>query len=121
MVTVSVADDRLRLEVQGWHKLFALKSELEVPLARVKSVRQDSEPALGWCHGIKLPGTDLPGIITAGTFYQRDGAVFFDVEDPERTIVIELEDDEYRRLVVEVADPPATIRMLQTALANQAR
>jgi len=119
VVTVSVAADHLRLEVQGWHRLFALKSELEVPLAHVTSVRQDSEPALGWCHGIKLPGTDLPGIITAGTFYQRDGAVFFDVEDPERTIVIELEDPEYRQLVVEVADPASTVRMIESALTSR--
>lgn len=121
MVAVTVTADRLRLEVQGWHKLFALKRELEVPLAHVRSVRQDSEPVLGWCHGLKLPGTDLPGIITAGTFYQRDGAVFFDVEDPERAIVIELADDEYRRLVVEVTDPGATVAMLQSALTSRDR
>jgi hypothetical protein len=33
------------------------------------------------------PGHGDPGILTAGTFYQSDGAVFYDVHDPERTIV----------------------------------
>ena len=118
MVTITIRGDRVHLEMQGWHKLWALKSELEIPLAHVRSVRQDAEPALGWWHGFRLPGTNIPGVITAGTFYQHDGAVFFDIQDPERTIVLELEHEHYRRLVVEVADPAGTVRLLEGAIAG---
>jgi hypothetical protein len=31
---------------------------------------QDPEAAHGWYHGIRLPGTNVSGVITAGTFYQ---------------------------------------------------
>ena len=75
MVAVSIHGDRIRLEVLGWDKLWALESRLEFPLAHVQSVRQDPEPALGWWHGFQLPGTQIPGILTAGTFYQHAGAV----------------------------------------------
>lgn len=116
MVEISVKGDRLHVEMEGWHKLWAFRSELELPLAHVTSVRQDSGPALGWWHGVRLPGTNIPGVITAGTFYQHDGAVFYDIQDPEKTIVLELEHEHYKRLVVEVADPAKTVAMLQEAI-----
>jgi hypothetical protein len=54
--------------------------------------------------------------LTAGTFIQRDGAVFFDVHDPERTIVLELDHETYKRLVLEVASPEAAVALLTDAL-----
>jgi hypothetical protein len=118
MVEITLHGDRIRFEVQGWDKLWALTSQLEFPLAHVASVRQDSEPALGWWHGIRLPGTNIPGLLTAGTFYQQEGAVFYDVRDPERTIVFELEHEHYRRLVVEVKDPADAVALVNKALAG---
>jgi hypothetical protein len=121
MVTVSVEDDRVRFEVQGWDKLWALKSQLEFPLSHIDSVRVDPEPARGWWHGLRIPGTQIPGIITAGTFYQLDGAVFYDVHDPDRTIVLELNHEHYKRLVIEVEDPEAVVERLNAAIANRGR
>jgi len=119
MVEISVLGDRVRFEVQGWDKLWALKSRLEIPLAHVRSVRVDPEPARGWWHGFRFPGTQLPGVITAGTFYRDGEAVFYDVHDPDRTIVLELEHERYRRLVIEVADPATAVAMLDDALARR--
>jgi hypothetical protein len=84
----------------------------------VRSVRVDPEPARGWWHGFRLPGTQIPGLLTAGTFYQHDGAVFYDVRNPERTIVLELEHEHYKRLVVEVADPAAAVANIEGALTQ---
>ncbi len=116
MVEITLQGDRIRFEVQGWDRLWALKSQLEIPLAHIRSVRMDAEPARGWWHGLRMPGTQIPGLLTAGTFYQLDGAVFYDVHDPERTIVLELEHEHYRRLVIEVSDPVATVRTIENAL-----
>jgi hypothetical protein len=116
MVSVSIEGDRVRFEVEGWDKLWSLKSQLEIPLSHVIEARVDPEPARGWWHGLKLPGTSLPGVITAGTFYQSDGAVFFDVHDPERTIVVELEHEHYRRLVLEVENPDEVVARLRAAI-----
>ena len=117
MVDISIEGDRVRIAVEGWDKLWAFKSQLEFPLAHVRSVRQDSQPALGWWHGVRFPGTNIPGIVTAGTFYQHEGVVFYDVHDPERAIVFELEHEHYRQLVVEVKDPAATVALVNKALA----
>jgi hypothetical protein len=116
MVTVTIVDGRVQLEVERWDKLWALRSHLELPLAHVTSVRVDVDAATGWWHGLRLGGTNVPGLLTAGTFYSHtDGLVFYDVHDPSRTIVLELAHEQYRRLVVEVEDPQAVIEQFREA------
>jgi hypothetical protein len=119
MVDVTIEGDRVRFAMEGWDKLWAFKSHLEIPLAHITAVRVDPEPARGWWHGFRMPGAQIPGILTAGTFYQSGGAVFFDVRDPEGTIVIDLDHEHYQRLVIEVENPGATVGRLQSAIAGR--
>ena len=116
MVRVIVAGDRVRFEVEGWDRLWALKSHLEIPLAHVRAVRADPEPARGWWHGLRVPGTQTPGLLTAGSFYQHGEFVFYDVHDPEGTVVIDLEHEHYKRLVIEVERPDEVVRTLRNAI-----
>ena len=58
------------------------------------------------------------GVITAGTFHQEGERVFWDVHDPEKTVVIQLRDERYVRLVIEVEDPHATAAAIQGALGE---
>jgi hypothetical protein len=116
MVDLSISDGKLSLHVRGADKLWAFKSSLEIPLAHIAGVQADSEVARGWWHGIRMPGTNLPGVITAGTFYQDGNRVFWDVHNPEKTIVINLHDERYNKLVVEVDDPQMAVSLIQAAL-----
>ena len=118
MVNVVVKGDRVLFEVEGWDKLWSFKSELEIPVAHIRSVRPDPGPARKWWHGVRLPGTDIPGLLTAGSFYQSDGFVFYDVHDPERTVVIELDHEHYQRLVIEVAKPAEVVAALSSLIAS---
>jgi hypothetical protein len=116
LVDLSVAEGKLTLHVRGSDKLWAFKSVLEIPLVHVAGVRADPNAARGWWHGIRFPGTSVPGVITAGTFYQNDKRVFWDVHHPESTIVIDLHDERYNQLIVEVADPAAAVELIRNAL-----
>ena len=109
-------DGKLTLHVRGADKLWAFKSSLEIPLVHIAGVRADPEVAHGWYHGIRMPGTNVPGVITAGTFYQDGKRVFWDVHHPEKTIVIDLHDERYSELVVVVDDPDAAVKLIQSAL-----
>jgi hypothetical protein len=120
MVKITAENEKLVLEVQGWDKLWALKSRLEIPRANIRSARADPAVAHGWWKGIRAPGTHLPGVIVAGTFYQDGKRIFWDVKDPEKTIVIHLADDRYDELIVEVADPTAEVRKIQEAIRSAA-
>ena len=116
MVDLSIVESKLMLHVRGADKLWAFKSSLEIPLVHIAGVRADPETARGWYHGIRMPGTNVPGVITAGTFYQDGKRVFWDVHHPEKTIVIDLHDERYSELIVEVDDPAAAMKLIQTAL-----
>ena len=76
MVELSIAGGKLTLSVMGADKLWAFKSSLEIPLVHIAGVRADAEVAGGWWHGVRLPGTNVPGVITAGTFYQDGKRIF---------------------------------------------
>ena len=80
------------------------------------AVRLDPEAARGWWHGLKIIGSIIPGILTAGTFYEQGGMVFYDVHDPERTIVLDLDHERYKRLIVEVEDPDKTRAMIERVM-----
>ena len=88
MVDVSVGDGKLTLRVRGVDKLLALKSSLEIPLGHISGIHADPAIAHGWYHGIRLPGTNIPGVLTAGTFYQHGQRIFWDVHNPDNTVVI---------------------------------
>lgn len=112
MVDLTVTDGKLILHVKGMDEFWALKSTLEIPLAHISGVHADPEVARGWWHGLKMPGTNIPGIITAGTFYRDGKRVFWDVHHPDKTIIIDLNHEEYQQFIVEVADPETAVQLL---------
>jgi hypothetical protein len=113
MVAVSIEGDRAVFQVEGLDKLWALRSRLEIPLAHIARVDIDPEQARGLWHGLRLMGTNLPGVLAAGTFYFHGEMVFWDVHDPARTIIISLEDETYRKLIIEVEDPVRAVALLR--------
>ncbi|HYV97841.1 MAG TPA: hypothetical protein VE967_10335 [Gemmatimonadaceae bacterium] len=115
MVDVTIEHDVVHFEVEGIDKLWALKSRLQIPLAHIKSARVDNDAAKGWWHGLKLGGADLPGVITAGTFYSKGRMVFYDTHKPENTIVVELDHEKYDQLILQVRDPAAAVAAINSA------
>ena len=112
MTRVNIIDSALRIEVQGLDKLWSLTSRLEIPLEHVIDVRPaDDQPG-----GLRALGTCIPGVITAGTFVQEGDLVFWDVHDPTKAITLDLRDERYSKLIIEVADPAETISDLKNAL-----
>src|ERR1700722_2112611 len=116
MVELSITGGNLVLHVKGADKLGAFKSSLEISLAHVVAIRADPAIARGWWHGLRMPGTSVPGVITAGTFYQDGKRVFWDVHNPENTVVIELKDERSNQLIVEVAEPAAAVALVKSTV-----
>jgi hypothetical protein len=116
MVDVHLEGGRLRLAVRGWHKLWSFKSTLEVPLSAVRGVRADPEVGRGLWKGFRAPGTYIPRVIVAGTFYRDGQKHFWDVQDSRRAIVIDLDGQRYDRLIVEVVDPEGEVRRISDAM-----
>lgn len=119
MAEIELTADALVVHVKGADRIFAFKSELSIPLEHVLGAANDEEEARHWYHGVRAPGTGVPGVITAGTFHQNGERVFWDVHRLERAIAISLRDESYGKLVVEVQDPEATILAIAAALGGR--
>jgi len=120
MVDISVQSGSLVFEVEGWDKLWALRSRLEIPLSHVKGARVDNDAAKGWWHGVKVGGADIPGLITAGTFFRKGRLVFYDTHKPENTIVVDLDHENYDALILQVRDPAGAVKLITEAISNRA-
>ncbi|CCH30029.1 hypothetical protein ABZ816_31830 [Actinosynnema sp. NPDC047251] len=118
MALVDIDGDDLVVVMEGLDKLWALKSSLTIPLANVRGATADPGIATER-KGIKAPGTHLPGVITAGTFHLDGDKVFWDVKDASKAVVIELADERYARLVLQVDDPRATVALVEDALRSK--
>jgi hypothetical protein len=117
MARVELTSGSLIIHVEGMDRIWALKSHLEIPLQHVVKAESDPAIARGWWHGIKWPGTNLPGVVTAGTFYKDGQLMFWDIHDPDRTVVISLADEDYSQLVIEVENPTQTVEAINSAVA----
>jgi hypothetical protein len=121
MVDIAIDGDQAILEVRGFDKLWALRSRLQIPLAHLVSVEANPEQVGRWWHGFKVLGTDVPGLLGAGTFYYHGELVFWDVHDPANAIILSLDHERYKKLIVEVADPAAAIGRLRSAMSQPQR
>ena len=123
MVEISINGDALRIDVQGMHKLWALNSTLHVPLDDVVEARHDPERATRVMPGLRFPGTHVPYVYTAGTFYQADFRPdFWTVRHPEQAIVIQCSANAaFDEIIVEVADPGGTVARIRAALEANRR
>ena len=119
MAIVSVVEGKLVIEVEGWDKFFSLRSRLEFPLTHISRVYADPAIADSWWKGLRLGGTNLPGVITAGTFYHHGDWVFWDVHNIEKAVVFELHDERYAKLIIEAGDPAECAARVQAALTPQ--
>ena len=120
MVSVTQQGNDILFTVQGLHKVWAFKSSLTIPRAHIAGVRQDAAAARD-LHGFRALGTSVPWVIKAGTFYLygEDGLqpTFVDVMNPEQVVVIDLHDENYQQLIIEVENPGAVLALLGGAPA----
>jgi len=118
MVKVSFSDTNMMLTVKGLHKLWAFKSKIEIPLDQVAGASADPED-VGHPKGVRAHGTRIPGLITAGTYRAKGSKVFWDVRNKKKAIEIDLKNNAYDRLVVEVDDPQETVDHILERIKNQ--
>jgi hypothetical protein len=116
MAEIEITPTSLVVHIRGADRFFALKSQLEVPLEHIASVDASAPEARQIWHGLRVAGTNLPGVITAGRFIQHGEWAFWDVHEPDKAIVIRLHDEHYAKLIVGVDDPAAVASAISRAI-----
>ena len=116
--SIKLSKDTLTVHIEGPDQRWAMKTQLQVPLANVICAHDARGDAHSWLNGIRVGGTHIPGVISVGLFYSHGGFVFWDVHDPEKAIAIELLDERYHKIVVEVENPDQDIARIEDAIAT---
>ncbi|HAN44984.1 MAG TPA: hypothetical protein DCQ32_00310 [Cyanobacteria bacterium UBA8156] len=111
--------EKLEIRLGPWERLwsFHVGETITVPLGQIQAVGTTTPPADPWM--IRAPGTGLPGILAAGTFYSRRGREFWYVTSAESVLVLDVADFYYKRLVLNVAAADTWARLL-SAVGNHA-
>lgn len=116
MAEVELTPDAVVVHITGVDQFLALKSRIEIPLEHIESVSAMVPDAHDTFHGLRMGGTNLPGVITAGRFVSHGEWSFWDVHDPDRAIEIRLHDEGYARIVVGVDDPAGIAGAIEIAI-----
>ncbi len=112
MVNLTRKENLFIFEIEGLHKLWALKSKITVSEENILKAYQNEKEFTFW-KGIRAPGTEIPWLIAAGTFYKK-GRNFWDVSNKNKAIIVELQNHYFKKLIIEVENPEAVIKILNT-------
>jgi len=115
MAEIELTPTSLVVHIRGADQFLALKSQLEIPLAHIAQVDLNPAEAHQVWHGLRIAGTNLPGVVTAGRFLQQGEWAFWDVHDPDLAICVHLRDEHYAKLVIGVDNPEATAQAIRNA------
>ena len=110
----------MTVTLRGLDVVWATRRRIVVPLGHIKGARQDAYAA---SHGPWLGAgrTDalLDYAVAAGPMLVHGRHEFWDVHDPRRAVAIDLADEQYDRLVIEVDDPAATVEAVNAAVERK--
>lgn len=107
---------RLTIDLEWYEQLWAvtLDRQIQIMLDRIDRVTT-AEPQSDWA-AVRAPGTFLPGVIKAGTYYTKKGKEFWYVTPDRNYLTVELHDEPYWRLVITIPDNIAWEKRIDRAL-----
>jgi len=93
-----------------------LGATLEIPLAHIAQV--STTLPIGTWREVRAPGTFVPGMIKAGTYYTERGREFWYVVPSQTVLCMDIREDYYKRIVLSLPDSEAWCRDITTTLAD---
>lgn len=117
-MNLSVSDNVLQIELEWYEQIWAVKLDktIEIPLIHIEQATAD-EPLSSWKE-LRAPGTFLPGVIKAGTYYTSRGREFWYVTSDKNYLTLELRDEPYRRIVLTLDHSVAWVERINRAIAS---
>ncbi|MCF8567378.1 PH domain-containing protein [Alicyclobacillus tolerans] len=98
-------EDTIVLRMSTIEKLEGVHGDIKVPVSAVQSVTV-LDDVIHAVHGVKMPGSRLPGVFAMGTFLSKEGTTFVMVHHQnKRGLKLALKGVSYDALIVGVDDP----------------
>lgn len=108
-------EDTLVLRLSMLEKVEGVHGDIRVPVSSVQSVTV-LDDVIHAVHGLKMPGSRLPGVFAMGTFISRDGTVFAIVHhQTKRGLKVNLNGTTYDALIIGVDNPEGLVSSLGLA------
>ena len=113
MPNINVDQNMLHIRLNWLEAIFAFRREFCIPLRHVAALEAAPDALSGWWKGVRVPGTHVPGLIVAGTYYRDDQQSFWYVRREDEAVSITLtEAEEYDRLILGVDDAKALVNTI---------
>lgn len=99
-MNLSINNNSLTIHLDGQERLWAfhLGPTIEILIAHIRHVSTD-HPSMEW-YALRAPGTAIPGLFAAGTYYAKRGREFWYVTRSPQFLVLDLEGHYYKRIVL---------------------
>jgi len=98
-------ENNIVLRMSTMEKIEGVHGDIHVPVSAVQSITV-LEDVIHAVQGIKMPGSELPGIFAMGTFLSREGTTFVLVHHQhKRGLKLTLRGVSYDALIVGVDEP----------------
>ena len=112
MVSLLVDADVVTVSLSVAEKVEALHGDVSVPRTAVVGARIVPD-GMEEIHGLKLPGTGLPGVIMVGTWRDGESVTFAVCHGRAPAVVLDLDEQVFDRIIVTVEDPEASVAALR--------
>ena len=113
MAHLQIDEHSLVIVLSPKERIQAFHGNVSVPRSAVADVRVVPD-GMHEVHGIRAPGTALPGVTKVGTWRSAGATTFAACHGHAPAVVIDLTGESYDRLVVTVQDPEAVQRSLRS-------
>lgn len=113
MAVLFVHTDRLEIRLTRAEKTMSFRrSDIVVPLESIRSAALTDDPWV-WVRGIRAPGLAIPLTLAVGTWKFHDGKDFLLVRGKGTSVVIDLEEQEFSRIIVSTSHSVELLRALR--------
>jgi len=104
-------------EITGWDRLLLLKTRIKIPLKHIIKVNAEEEEQIA---GLRIGGTALPYMVKEGrNQWKSTGWQFYLMHDPDRCLSVYLKDEFYKKIVFEVPDKDASLKLITLAIREK--
>ncbi len=116
MVEIIFDGGKLILQRRGLGK--GTTEQISFPLENVAGATANPFLAQNWVRKQKFLAAYIPRAAKPGTQFEDDDCIFWEIENPNKTIVIYLENEFYNKIVVEVKEPHRAVCLIEQTLAE---
>ncbi len=116
---VTVTEQCLEIQLEPMERVWGchVSGKIEIPLADIQSFSAE-RPESHW-RELRAPGTYVPGLIKAGTYYSDLGRAFWYLRPGQDCLCLDLREGYYKRVVLGSDKAGQWRSQLQAALTTR--